>query len=84
VVAPVGPLLYSAWGAGVPHVLTMYSGNNPDWDGIHAADRRPSRSVRATINNFPLNRDQFDDEKLPQAFTAALQFLKGQIDAAKS
>jgi hypothetical protein len=81
VVAPVGPVLYAAWGAGVPNIFTMYSGNNPNWDSVHAAEKRPSRTHRATVNNFPLNRDQFDDEQLPQAFTAGLQFLKGQIDA---
>jgi hypothetical protein len=67
VVAPVGDLLYAAWAAGVPNILTIYQGANPNWDGVHP------------VNGLPMYRDHFEDDKLPQAF---YQNLKYMVDKA--
>jgi hypothetical protein len=63
VVAPVGDFLYGAWAAGVPSIMALYQGANYSWDGVHPQ------------NEFPLQRDQYDDDSLPQALYQGLVYL---------
>lgn len=73
VVAPVGDLLYAAWAANVPNILTMYQGANPTWDGIAPVDYDKGR--RAFTNGLPFQRDSYSDEDLPGALYQGLSYM---------
>ena len=66
-VGPVGNFLYTAWAAGVPNILNLYTGNNWRWDGA------------AAHNTFPLAREQYDDERLPSAVYQGLMLLQERL-----
>lgn len=68
VVAPVGDVLYTAWAAGINNILCLYTGSRYTWDGADAD------------NYMPLERDKYDDIKLPEAISKSIEFMLERLN----